>query len=319
MTQSLYIEYKADVTSVPYELIIRKGGSDVWKRVSADVDLVIRNASANEALRLSTVLKLLNSDVTVGPTKVAQLFPQLQTIAVSSVYGRSSDKWEIYGIQRHSPDEHVPTAEHIFASARAWREILSKISAKHVCVRNTQGPLGFVTGFGAGSGPAKTFHLEQTDQTGDAPAVIFGEKVRWIFDAAPTSDWDPYYMTVRMALSHGSSARQDPKTYLKVSEQTQCRAEGSAKIQVELYCSTGKIGLSQSPILDDLHMRNLLDGVLEGKFDNLCTDDQRLISATLGERFQLESRKDNDFLDVIDWRSSADAPICEACDHCGGK
>ncbi|KAI9635450.1 uncharacterized protein MKK02DRAFT_44140 [Dioszegia hungarica] len=303
-TKHLFIEYGEKDKEPEYTELCRSG-STLWTACGSANTPKGKKAllMANCAAEVKGLLEDFSQLDRLGMGKV---LPNLETVAVASIFGAQDGTWDQY--QSHLRADAPHSAE-LADCASHFQNILAGSTVTHLCVRDILGPL---------SPPSSD--LNPIDRTGFTTTIHFpanapplplplGGPVKFMSDLGRDEDFPATMANMRSTVERALQARK-----------SRAGGElGSAAIDLEIFCSAPRWKPSG---LDPAYAMPLLICMRAGlqptgmPFEfaaqdyHLSAEQQRIVAEGLGGRL-LRSCEHN--RDQIMWRPIDDAPMCEAC------
>lgn len=300
-TRSLRIEY-GDRDRESYRLIMARGAEfwDYWGQTADEAELTEMKECRAEMENLTEALTKANK---VGTQK---LFPRLETIAVSSVYGKGTDVWQRYEdfldeLELRTNIERCCEQFTTFCTSGNVRHICLEqmVSSLYVYWRNVSFPIDHTM--------STTEHSVNVDTYF---SLWPGLPLRWVCTMPPTSDFVAGIRLVTKALEYILRHRD-------LAPPSQCR--GKPPVTLDIYYSTPTVPRTSSkklgPKLYDFGVLGRITFPPNSPRRSLTLEEQRTITAELGANAQtlFRSSKNGHPADQIRWYPSGDAPLCDAC------
>lgn len=188
-TRSLRIEFRPKVGDEEYVDLMRLG-KGIWAAIgctAGEVETRLVDECSDEVAALEASLHKLQE---AGPKKV---FRQLETVAISSIYGIGRNDWSTYeNFLRNSKNKMLKmAAEGVPHCAERFQDIMNRIPIRYHCSRQRSGPLCAsrlpisVLVAGKPNSYLRIHHFEPGCQYIPLP---FGFPTRYVADHPPHSD-----------------------------------------------------------------------------------------------------------------------------------
>jgi len=312
LTERIYVEYPEEPTSISYSSILRFGSTaDLWDLVAPVSRAKIIQAGQMEDELWVQTLSIGVMALRAGP--IADICPKLQTVAISSIYGRLSDRWMLLRKEEKNLPKGILTWKGVDACGKMWTQFVIHGKLKHMCNRDGGGgPLAGQTTVHPSRLPSLdhlvpglTIHVNEDIDKFD---FKLGAKTTWVSDTPSTHQWCSIYGDIAQSLE--MIANRTP------ADLPGCHPNSNA-VSLDIYSSTPIVenprGLTQQAV----DIRKLAGqvrrdyGEINGKA--LPVAIQRRVAAKLAEKHQKELRSISGIPHSIRWFPAADAPICPAC------
>lgn len=303
--KSLYIEYCPKGQDPTYARLCGQG-ENLWKSCGIVGDEHKRKEQDRDdecdALELT-----LSKVVKMGPKEV---FPNLESIAISSIYGNDDEEeWAAYN-KAHSSgsaDSYLTLNAKTTLCSRVFRLFLHSSTVLHLCSRDTQGPLSFPTAsYASLHGKRKpplipTIHFNESIQR---MPITYGAPMKWVSETAMACDTQVVNSRILQCLN----------TCIAQREADFEKRRRPDVIDLDVYFTTAMmVKKSNSPELSD--EVGLEDP--QGRRHTQSEEQQAATAVLIGKNISGYLEKlppsPSGKKDEIRWHSSVDTPQCLAC------
>lgn len=225
-TQALFIEYEEESDSLSYDSILRHGYDFLWQLVGSMTEGMEFARMAESQSRMITLNDALGK---LQKSGLKRLFPSLTTVAISSIYGRQSDRWVYF---EKAQDEFIALASDKLDPRMCGFTLallLGDSHVKHFCVRDMLGPLSMPpvsTRLLEADlrGPKKYAHL---DTILDKFPTQLGRELRLSSDVPMKAGWEALHDDISFCLSeYGKKIVWPPHTPTPYSSTSTSRPIG---------------------------------------------------------------------------------------------
>lgn len=283
-TKSLHIEYSEMRPDPRYPAILLSGAAAVWDRIGCSA----HDTSTYFTQQCERIPELFTAAFTnirqVGERKV---FPLLRSISISSIYGVEYDIC-------HNYQESTEYDNSTIMCCDFFDYFLVSSGVKHICVRDSQGPLSFSPISRNRNHYARTLHFEYDVRALPLPT---GSPLRYVSDIPMDNNWYDLLMRLEKCIRQARRTRQDIMGL-------------RLPIQVDMYCSTTKSSPVPGPPPFQLDLRSCIDTQIN---PSLTIDAQRRVTSRVGKAIQSYLSLSSGLKDIFRCHPSADIATCIAC------
>jgi hypothetical protein len=268
-----------------------------------DTDDVLVRAYEREIKALMAALVVGNKLGGLG-----KIFPKLESLSISSIYGRENEAWAHYDLSKQMEMMFIRDTNQCGDN---FAKFVNTGNLRNHCVRSLEAPLNI---------PAMTFASNSSTPSTYTrvvhfPAAVahlpscFGTPIRWVSDAPPTADWAPIITSLLEQVTAIADHRQE----------IQGARRDVAKI--DIYCSTNRF--TPCAYKDRISYTEYditgFQGPLLGldPTDETCLvlpeEEQERICRSLSGAVQELFRGRSGLQDIVNWYPSSQTPTCLAC------
>lgn len=240
----------------------------------------------------------------------SEIFPNLKTIAVGSLYRKQSSMWTRYD-KLHVTDPQDPVyLTNPGLCFDLFDHFLSTSNVESCCIRDFSGPLGMRPIAARPEPSFPSYRPQMTIHTNIEPDIMsvrLGQKTtRWISDVPPSEDWYSIYENLLRSFAELANIRNEH--YLHSKDDI---------INLEIFRSTRQIGPSTADRSRDHHpssyprIDDIAAEVASGAEVPLSVVSQRAIVSKVSALCQATLRRESKVKDIFKWYSAADIPKCQ--------
>ncbi|KAI9639213.1 uncharacterized protein MKK02DRAFT_39504 [Dioszegia hungarica] len=320
-TKRLYVEYSDKARDIPYSDLVSAGG--VFWDACGGIDATgeMKRRMTNCGIEVRWLSKALRRIQKAG---LGEIMPQLRTVAVCSIDGKTNLDWNDYSEMSAGSELSSPQA-----CAALFESVLAGSNVTRVCTRETCGPLSPLSSkiTSPPNAPPATFHFgsrynQPPPPPGPPPTIptamvctpqdeplplALGRSVRWTSELGAEED---FAGMIRCAGNKTQTLAKGRTASEKVSP--------ASAVNLEIF-SSSPVYIARDPslVLSDLILSPLgATACTSNQFIQkvIFTPEQERVFAYLeGEGLTNLLRDLGGVHDQVQWRSSGETPICEAC------